>query len=38
VAHGYPELDGHIIWDIAQTKLDELEAIVSPMLSAIQRP
>lgn len=38
VAHGYPELDGHIIWDIAQTKLDELEAIISPMLSAIQRP
>ncbi|MDO8296890.1 MAG: DUF86 domain-containing protein [Caulobacter sp.] len=38
VAHGYPELDERIMWDIAQNRLDELEAIVRPMLKAIQRP
>lgn len=38
VAHGYPELEERIIWDIAQTRLDDLEAVVRPMLTAIQRP
>ena len=38
VAHGYPELDERIIWDIAQTKLDELEAVVRPMFDATQKP
>lgn len=38
VAHGYPELDERIIWDIAQTRLDELEAAVRPMFDATQKP
>lgn len=38
VAHGYPELDERIIWDIAQTRLDELEAVVRPMFDATQKP
>jgi len=38
VAHGYPELDERIIWDIAQTRLDELESVIRPMFEATQRP
>lgn len=38
VAHGYPELDDNIIWDIASARLDEIEAVIAPMLAAIQKP
>ena len=38
IAHGYPELDERIIWDIAQTRLDELESVIRPMFEATQRP
>jgi uncharacterized protein with HEPN domain len=31
VAHGYPELDPEIMWDIATDRLAELEAIVGQM-------
>lgn len=37
VAHGYPELDPKIVWDIATTKLDALEAVIAPMLAEIQK-
>lgn len=33
VAHGYPELDPKIVWDIATTRLDALEAVIAPMLA-----
>jgi uncharacterized protein with HEPN domain len=36
VAHGYPELDPKIVWDIATTKLDELEAVIAPMFAETQ--
>lgn len=32
VAHGYPELDGRIVWDVATTRLNALEAVVRPLL------
>ena len=38
VAHGYPELDERVIWDIVSDKLDDIEAVIGPMLAAIQRP
>lgn len=38
VAHCYPELDERILWDIAQNKLDELEAVVRPMFERTQQP
>lgn len=38
VAHGYPELDERILWDIASTKLDEIEAVIAPMLASVQKP
>ena len=38
VAHGYPELEDTIIWDIARARLDEIEAVIAPMLAAIQDP
>jgi uncharacterized protein with HEPN domain len=38
VAHGYPELEDTIIWDIARNRLDEIEVVVAPMLAAIQYP
>lgn len=38
VAHGYPELDAKIVWDIATTRLDALEAVIAPMLANIQKP
>ncbi len=38
VAHGYPELDDTIIWDIACNRLDEIEVVIAPMLAAIQNP
>lgn len=38
VAHGYPELEDTIIWDIARNKLEEIESVVAPMLAAIQDP
>jgi uncharacterized protein with HEPN domain len=31
VAHGYPELDERIVWDIATTRLDALEAVIRPL-------
>jgi len=37
VAHGYPELDARIVWDIATTRLDPLEAVVAPLLAQIQK-
>jgi uncharacterized protein with HEPN domain len=38
VAHGYPELDERVIWDIVANRLDEIEAVIAPMLAAIQKP
>ena len=38
VAHGYPELDAKIVWDISTTRLDELEAVVAPMFAETQKP
>ena len=38
VAHGYPELEDTIIWDIARNRLDEIESVIAPMLAAIQHP
>lgn len=38
VAHGYPELEDTIIWDIARNELEEIESAVAPMLAAIQDP
>lgn len=31
VAHGYPELDERIVWDIATTRLATLEAVITPL-------
>lgn len=36
VAHGYPELDERIVWDIATTCLDALEAVIAPLLDEAQ--
>ena len=36
VAHGYPELDPKIVWDIATTRLDALETVIKPMLAEAQ--
>ncbi|MDB5454574.1 MAG: hypothetical protein JWP92_159 [Caulobacter sp.] len=36
VAHGYPELDERIIWDIAHNRLADIEAVVIPMLAKVQ--
>lgn len=36
VAYGYPELDPKIVWDIATTKLDELEGVIAPMFAETQ--
>lgn len=38
VAHGYPELDPKIVWDIATTRLDALEAVIAPMLAELRKP
>lgn len=38
VAHGYPELDARIVWDIATTRLDALEAVIAPMLAEVRSP
>ncbi|ATC34279.1 DUF86 domain-containing protein [Caulobacter vibrioides] len=38
VAHGYPELDAKIVWDIATTRLDALEAVIAPMLAEVRNP
>ncbi len=37
VAHGYPELDAKIVWDIATTRLDALEAVIAPMLAEVRK-
>jgi uncharacterized protein with HEPN domain len=33
VAHGYPELDERIVWDIATTRLNALEIVITPLLA-----
>ena len=38
VAHGYPEMDERILWDIASTKLDEIEAVIAPMFASVHKP
>lgn len=38
VAHRYPELDARIVWDIATTRLDALEAVIAPMLAEVRSP
>jgi uncharacterized protein with HEPN domain len=37
VAHGYPELDPKIVWDIATTRLDALESVIAPMFAETQK-
>jgi uncharacterized protein with HEPN domain len=36
VAHGYPELDPDVIWIIATTRLDELDASTRRMIAKLE--